>query len=95
MEIRRMTGASEVAILSRIIEPDKPELSAQVARIILRWRFSDADRRRMHDLLDKAKAGKLTKSEKLQAESYERVGHILSILKSKARRSLKARNGAS
>ena len=47
----------------------------------------------MHELLEKAKAGTLTRAERIQAENYERVGHFLSILKSKARISLKARNG--
>ena len=90
-----MAVGSEAAILSRIIEPDKPELPAAVARLILRWHFSTGDRERMHELLDKAKAGKLTRPEKSEAEQYERVGHMLSILKSKARMSLKARNGRS
>ena len=64
MERARMTSGSEAAILSRIIEPNQPELPAPVARIILQWEFSDADRRRMHELLERAKAGKLTRARK-------------------------------
>ncbi len=90
-----MVARSEAAILSRIIEPEKPKLPRPVARLILEWRFSEADRQRMHNLLAKAKAGKLTRPEKAEAENYERIGHLLSILKSKARMSLKARNGIS
>lgn len=90
-----MTECSEADILSRIIEPDKPELPAGVARVILKWKFSEADHERMHDLLERAKAGKLTRREKAEAENYERVGHLVSILKSKARMSLKRYNGAS
>jgi hypothetical protein len=90
-----MLPGSEAAILSRIIEPDKPELPVQVARLFLRWKFSEADRQRMTDLVQKAKAGKLTRAEKAAAENYERVGHLLSILKSKARLSLKSQNGHS
>ena len=90
-----MTTDTEAAILTRIIEPDKPRLPAGVARVILQWEFSDTDRRRMHELLDKAKAGKLTRREKEEADRYERVGCFLSILKSKARISLKAKNGDS
>jgi hypothetical protein len=90
-----MTTGSQAAILSRIIEPDKPELPVQVAQFILRWKFSETDCRRMHDLLGKAKTGKLTRREKAEAENFERVGHFLSILKSKARTSLKAQNGVS
>ncbi|MFL5241335.1 MAG: hypothetical protein ACJ8FY_04450 [Gemmataceae bacterium] len=90
-----MTAVSEAAILSRVIEPDRSELPGPVAEVILRWKFSEEDRRRMHDLLEKAKAGKLTRREKDEAEKYERVGHFLSIFQSKARISLKTRNRVS
>ena len=83
-----MVARSDAAIMSRIIEPDKPELPAKVARMVLQWRFSEEDRSRMRELIEKAKTGKLTRAEKTEAESYERVGHLLSILKSKARKSL-------
>ena len=33
-------------------------------------------------------------AERAEAENYERVGHFLSILKSKARTSVRARNGS-
>jgi hypothetical protein len=90
-----MSARTQSAIMSRIIEPDKAELPASVARVFLGWRFSADDRERMQELLKKAKAGKLTRSEKDEAENYERVGHLLSILKLKARASLKVRNGDS
>jgi hypothetical protein len=90
-----MTAVSEAAILSRVIEPDRSELPGQVAQMVLRWKFPEEDRRRMHELLEKAKAGKLTRREKDEAEKYERVGHLLSIIKSKARISLKSRNNVS
>ena len=90
-----MTAISEAAILSRVIEPDRSELPGPVAEVILRWKFPEEDRRRMHELLEKAKAGKLTRREIDEAEKYERVGHFLSIFKPKARTSLKARNRVS
>jgi hypothetical protein len=90
-----MTAVSEAAILSRVIEQDRSELPGKVAEVILRWKFPEEDRQRMHELLEKIKAGKLTRREKDEAEMYERVGHLLSIVKSKARISLKARNRVS
>ena len=48
----------------------------------------------MRELLEKAKARRLTPRERAEAENYERVGHFLSILKSKAHTSLSARNGS-
>ncbi|MBI1902138.1 MAG: hypothetical protein HYS13_13640 [Planctomycetia bacterium] len=90
-----MNADNEVAILSRVIQPQKPELAPQLARLILRWEFSDEDMQRMHDLLERAKAGRLTRAQRAEAENYERVGHFLSLLKSKARASLKRRRVAS
>jgi hypothetical protein len=84
-----MIATSEAAIFSRIIDGDKPELPPSVARLILKWEFSGDDRNRMHSLLEKAEAGTLTRAEREQAENYERIGHFLSTLKSKARTSLK------
>ena len=87
--------ATETAILNRIIRPDRPALPATLARLILRWKFPEEDEARMHELLEKAKAGIITRSEQAEAQTYERVGHLLSILKSQARLSLKdKRKGA-
>jgi hypothetical protein len=63
--------------------------------MILQWEFAETDRQRMHQLLDKAKAGKLSRIDKAEAERYERIGHLLSIVKSKARASLKAHSADS
>ncbi|MFN0054794.1 MAG: hypothetical protein ACKV0T_21690 [Planctomycetales bacterium] len=84
-----MNIGSEVAILNRIIEPEKPELPVDLAKVILGWQFSESDRRRMQELISAAKQKQLRGREKADAENYERIGHFLSILKSKARRSLK------
>jgi hypothetical protein len=81
--------ATDVAILERIIEPDKPHLPRGVARFILQWQFTESDRQRMHALLEKAKAGTITAQERAEADSYERVGHLLSMLKAKAKSSLR------
>ncbi len=43
----------------------------------------------MQMLADKAKAGTLTPSEQEEIDNYERVGHYLAILQSKARVALK------
>ncbi|MEW6212035.1 MAG: hypothetical protein AB1631_27010 [Acidobacteriota bacterium] len=43
----------------------------------------------MRDLSEKARAGTLRSSERLEMDVYERVGHSLSLMKSKARRVLK------
>ena len=43
----------------------------------------------MRELLAKAKEGTLTANEEVEIDNYERVGHMLSLMKSKTRRSLK------
>ncbi len=85
---------SEAAILSRILEPDQPTFSVQAARDILALDFSPADKERMRQLSAKARAGTLTPDEQGAIDNYERVGHLLNILQSKARLSLKRRRVA-
>jgi hypothetical protein len=82
-------GTSEVAIFNHILQPEQATLSATAARAILSYRFSRADQERMRQLSAKAQQGTLTPNEQEEINNYERVGHILSLMKSKARRSLK------
>ena len=84
-------GTSEVAIFSRILEPDQATLSAAAAGFILELGFSHVDKDRMRHLSAKAREGTLSPDEQDEINNYERVGHILSLMKSKARRSLKGR----
>ena len=86
-------NSNDLAILSRVLEPDKPSLSSEAARALLALDFSQADKDRMRQLLARAKEGTLTPHEQAEADSYERVGHFLGIVRSKARRSLKRRRG--
>jgi hypothetical protein len=82
-------GTSEAAIFGRVLEPEKATLDAAAARAIINLEFNEADRARMRVLLAKAKKGTLTAKERIELDNYERVGHMLSLMKSKARRSLK------
>lgn len=81
-------GTSQVAIFGRIVEPERATLDAAAARAILDLDFKPADKGRMRELMIKAKAGTLTAEEEIEMENYDRVGHMLSLMKSKARRSL-------
>ena len=78
----------EAEILTRVISPDDPSLKRKVAEAILTMGFKPADQQRMNDLAEKARGGILSPAERAEADSYERVGHFVSLLKSKARRSL-------
>jgi hypothetical protein len=83
------TGTSEVAIFGRVLESDQAILDVAAARAILNLDFKQTDKDRMRELLTKAKKGALTADEQVEIDNYERVGHMLSLMKSKARRSLK------
>lgn len=81
-------AASEAAIWTRVIHPEG-EISPAVARAIVELSFSPDDTLRMRELSAKANAGKLTAEENAEMDNFERVGAMLSVLKSKARLVLK------
>jgi hypothetical protein len=87
------SNTSEAAILSRILEPEIPTFSPGTAREILALDFNPADKDRMSQLSAKAREGTLTPDEQVEVNNFERVGHLLNILQSKARRSLKVADG--
>ena len=93
MPTRTEKANNEVAIWSRVLEADKPTLSAAAARAFLALDFSPTDRERMRSLLGKAKAGTLTADEQDEINTYERVGHILNLLQAKVRRSFRNHRG--
>jgi len=80
---------NEAAILTRLVGPDPATLSPEAAQAILTIGFGQADKDRMQALAAKAQAGTLTVKEEGEVEAYSRVGSLISILKSRARRSLK------
>lgn len=83
------TATSEIAILSRVIEPEEPTLSPEAARSILAFDFRPQDRKRMQELAAKAREGSLSPDEQIEIDNYEKVGHVLSLMKAKAKVSLK------
>ena len=78
----------EAQILTRVIAPEDSSLDRRAAEAILAMRFKAADKQRIDELAEKARLGTLSAEERAEAESYERIGHFISLLKSKARLSL-------
>jgi hypothetical protein len=64
-------------------------LSPAAARALLRLQFSPRDQRRMDDLSAKARAGLLSAPEQAELDTFERLGCLLDIVHSHARRVLK------
>lgn len=79
----------DVAILTRLIQPEQGDLPLAVARAFLKFDFAKSDQKRMRDLSQKANAGTLTPEEQTEIDDYDRVGHLLGMLHSKARKALK------
>lgn len=83
-------STSETAIFERIVLPSEAGLSDEAARFLLALGFNSDDTERMHVLAEKARQGTLTPDEQQAIDNYERVGHYLAILQSKARLALRA-----
>ena len=84
-------GTSEAAIFGRILDAGQAVLTVAAAENILEFGFGAEDKARMRWLLVQAKQGTLTAEEQAEIDHYESVGHLLSLMKSKARRLLKSR----
>ncbi len=82
---------NEVAILGRVIGPDRDNLPVTAARAILKLDFEPADLERMHELAAKAREGTLTAADQAEIDAYEVVGRLLGLMHSKARLSVKGR----
>ena len=61
----------------------------ELARSILDVEFSERDKARMHDLAVRNQADALSPEEKEELYAFAKAGTLLSILQSKARRTLK------
>jgi hypothetical protein len=82
---------NEVTILARVLGIEHGKLSAKMARHILELGFSDRDKARMHELVTRNQDDALSPTEKQELLAFGKAGDLLSILKSKARRTLRIR----
>lgn len=85
-----LATTSETAILKRVIEPEEGTMSPSAAREFLKLGFKEADHARMRELSAKAQEGTLTISEQDELDAYINVSHVIALLQSKARISLKS-----
>jgi hypothetical protein len=88
-EMIKEDAASEIAIFARLIKASNGDLSHDLGRYILTLGFDDRDRARMSDLADRNQEGALTSDEQRELQHFVKAGHMLALLHSKARRSLK------
>jgi hypothetical protein len=89
MQNAAVINNAESALWKRLLEPANAALSSDVAQYLLALSFPASDLDRMQNLAEKARSGALTLDEHVELDNYERVGHVLSLIKSQARQSLK------
>jgi hypothetical protein len=80
---------TEAAIFVRLWERAPGGITASLAKHILKLGFDDEDQARVRDLLERNRESGLTPAEEQELDSYVKVGDLLAILQSKARRALK------
>jgi hypothetical protein len=66
-------------------------MSPALARYVLTLGFGPEDQARMADLAERNQDGRLSAAEREELSSYVRAGHVLALLQSKARRTLRAK----
>jgi hypothetical protein len=81
-------GQDEVTILARVLCNEEGQLPADIARYLLTLDFSERDKARMHDLAVRNQEGALSSAEKEELFAYAKAGTLVSILQSRARRTL-------
>ncbi len=79
---------NEVTILVRFLGNGDGPFPKDVARYILDLHVSERDKARMHDLAVRNQDDALTPGEKKEMHAFAKATTLLSILKSKARRTL-------
>jgi len=75
-----------VTILARVLTDGNRQLPPEVATYILTIELSDREKARMHDLTRRNQGSELTPAEKSEMSGYAKATSVLSLLKSRARR---------
>ena len=94
MQVTTAAPKSPAAILARLFETGRGEMTRQLARHILRLGFPEEDRARMHELAEKNQEGSLTPGEQEELDCYVTAADWLSLLQSKARKKLGVKPGS-
>jgi hypothetical protein len=85
------TQSSDVAIFGRLLSQHKRGMSADLARYVLTLGFTESDQARMKVLAAGNQQGTLSPADHEELMAYVKAGHLLALLHSNARQSLKKR----
>jgi hypothetical protein len=84
----QLPPSTEAAILARVIQGSKLTHSPEAVRALRDLRFTEEDRKKMHELALKNQQGLLSVEEEQELDSYVRVGRFLDLVSAKAAKSL-------
>jgi hypothetical protein len=84
-------GTSQAAIFARLWEMKDGRLPRALARHVLKLRFPEPDKARMHELATKNQQERISPAEREELDNFILVGDLLALLQSKARKSLRQR----
>jgi hypothetical protein len=87
------TTITENDILADVLMSDNGDLSPEVARSVLRWKFSHRATSHMNKLARRNQKGTISAIEREELERYLRVGSFINLLQAKARLSLSELEG--
>ncbi|HEY2147746.1 MAG TPA: hypothetical protein VGH32_07395 [Pirellulales bacterium] len=82
-------ATADVPMLDRLLDPVGQILTPEVARNLVKLRFSAKDRARIDKLARRCNEGLLTEKERREYETYVNAIDFISILQAKARARLK------
>ena len=94
MKLKHAKPTSDIAMFGRLIEAEKGNLEPALARYVLTLGFPRVDQDRMKYLATRNQEASLTAGEREELGNYVRSGHLLALLHSKARKSLKRRRAS-
>jgi hypothetical protein len=80
---------SELGIFGRLIKADDGDLAPEFARYLLTLGFEEPDQARMLELAERNQSESLVAEDREELDSYVKAGHLLAMLQSKARKSLR------
>jgi hypothetical protein len=79
-----MVAPTPSTFMSKLVGGSLLEISPEMARHFLSWQFTDEDRGRVQDLLDKNSANELSTEERRELDLYVAADDLLSVLHAKS-----------
>jgi len=86
--------ANSQNIVGRVLRLQRKRMQTDVAREVMRWQFTDADKRHVARLLEKNSEGNITPHELHELHAFVALGELLDVLHGEAELSLQKKRPA-